>query len=77
MAGAAVPYEADWLDEDSDEEISNLGLDEVGDASFVSLDPSLPDSPPFLRNDNLLPTEGSKHHTEKAEGDGDGLRVIT
>jgi hypothetical protein len=29
MAGAASPYEPDWLNEDSDEEIPNLELDEV------------------------------------------------
>jgi hypothetical protein len=83
MAGAASPYDSDW-DEDSDEEISNFGLEEVGDTSFVSTSgPSLPASPQFLRKDNLHPIEGSKHHTEEAEGDGvgagdgDGVRVIT
>jgi hypothetical protein len=60
MAGAAAPYEPGWADDDSDEEIPNLGLDEVGDTSFVSAGPSLPASPQFLRKDNLLPTEGSK-----------------
>ena len=33
MAGAAGPYDSDW-DEDSDEDIPNFGLDEVGDTSF-------------------------------------------
>jgi hypothetical protein len=75
MAGAAVPYEADWGD-DSDEEVPNLGLDEVGDISFVS-DLGLLDSPQFLRKVNLLPIEGSKHHTEEAEGDRDRVGVIT
>jgi hypothetical protein len=64
MAGAAGPYE-DWLDEDSDEEICNPGLDEVGDASLIFADPGLPDSPQFLCKDNLLLIEGSKHHTEE------------
>jgi hypothetical protein len=82
MAGAAGPYDdEDWLDEDSDEEISNLGLDEVEDESLIFADPGLPNSPQFLRKDNLLPIEGSKHHTEEAEGDGardgDRVRVIT
>jgi HNH endonuclease len=80
MAGAAGPYE-DWLDEDSDEdeEMCNPGLDEVGDASFLFTNPSLPDSPQFLRGDTLPVVEGSKHHTGEAEGDetgdGDGARV--
>jgi hypothetical protein len=69
MAGAAFPYEADSGD-DSDEEVSNLGLGEVGDSSFIS-DLDLPDSPQFLRKDNLLPIEGSKHLTEEVEGDRD------
>jgi hypothetical protein len=43
MAGAAGPYDPDW-DTDSDEEIPNLGLDDVGDTSFVSTSPSLPAS---------------------------------
>jgi hypothetical protein len=77
MAGAAVPYEPDWLDEDSDEEISNPGLDEVEDESLIFADPVLPDSPQFLRKDNLLPIEGSKYHMEEVEEDGarDGDRV--
>jgi hypothetical protein len=70
MAGAAVPYESGRGDEDSDEEIPNLGLNEVGNTSFVSPDPSQPASPQFLRNGNLLPIEGSKHQLEEAEGDG-------
>jgi len=83
MAGAAAPYVPSW-GEDSDDEISNLGLDEVGDTSFESTHFSLPPSPEFLRNNNLRLIEGSKHHTEEAEGDGvrigaedgDGVRVI-
>jgi len=69
MAGAAGLDRLDW-DEDSDEEVSNLGLDE-GDMPFLSIDPSLPPSPEILRKDNL----GPKHHTEEAEGDvvGEGV----
>lgn len=75
MAGAAVPYEADHEDDDSDREISNFGLDEEADTSFVS--DSLPaGSPEFLRKYNPLPSiEGSKHHTEEAEeGEEDRAR---
>jgi hypothetical protein len=54
----------------SDEEIPNLGLDEVGDTSFVSTSPSLPASPQFLRKNNLHLTKGSKRDPEEAEGDG-------
>jgi hypothetical protein len=61
MAGAAIPYEAGWGDEDSDEEISNPGLGEVEDNSFIFADPVIPKTPQFLRKDNLLSTEGSKH----------------
>ena len=45
MASAVVPYEEDWLDEDSYEEICNLGLDEVKNPSFAFTSPSLPASP--------------------------------
>jgi hypothetical protein len=96
MAGAAVPYDEDWGDEDSDDaavlyeagwgdevsddEISNPGLEEAKDDSFVLSDPVLQDSPPFLRTGSLLPDEGSKHHAEAATGDGvedrDGGREI-
>jgi hypothetical protein len=66
MAGAAVPYEAGWGD-DSDSAVPNLELDEIGDASFIS-DLDSADYPLLLRKVNLLPIEGSKHHTEEAEG---------
>ena len=69
MAGAAGDLHWEDWDEDSDEEIPNLGLDEVGDTSFVSTDPSLPASPQFLRKGNLHLAERSKHHMEEAEGD--------
>jgi hypothetical protein len=82
MAGAADPYDdEDWLDEDSVEEMCNPGLGEVKDESLIFADPDLPDPPQFLRKDNVLPIEDSKHHTEEAEGDGAGdgdeVRVIT
>ena len=48
MAGAAVPYDPGWGNEDSDEEVSNLGLDEVMDDSFD--DPALPDTLQFHRS---------------------------
>jgi len=79
MAGAAVPYDEDWGDEDSDDaadlykagwgeevsddEISNLGLEEAKDDSFVLSDSVPQDSPPVLRTSGLLPVEGSKRHT--------------
>ena len=66
MAGAAVTYEAGWGD-DSDSAVPNLELDEIGDASFIS-DLDSADYPLLLRKVNLLPIEGSKHHTEEAEG---------
>jgi hypothetical protein len=88
MAGAAVPYDEDWEGEDSDDdavlyeagwgdevsddEISNPGLDEAEDNSFVLSDPVLQGSPPFPRTGNFLPIKGSKHHTEAAMGDGFG-----
>jgi hypothetical protein len=80
MAGAAFLYESeDWSYEDSDREISNLGLGEVEDDSLPLADPILPDTPEFLRKDNLLFTKCSEHHIEEAEGDGvragDGVRV--
>jgi hypothetical protein len=71
MAGAA---DIDWppySDEDSDEEIPDLNLDEVGDSSLESV--GLPPTPEFLRKDVHLPN-CSKHHTEEAEGDGKGVR---
>jgi hypothetical protein len=84
MAGAAVPYDEDWGGEDSDDaavlyeagwgdevsddEISNPGLEESKDDSFVLSDPGLQDSPPFLRKGSP-PVEGSKHHTEAATRD--------
>jgi HNH endonuclease len=71
MAGAAGLDNSDW-EEDSDEENSNLGLDEVGDTSLISRDPSLPSSPQFLGKNNL----GSKHHTEEAAEDGVRVREI-
>ena len=58
----------------SDDEISNPGLEESKDDSFVLSDPGLQGSPPFLRKGSLLPVEGSKHHTEAAMGDGLGDR---
>jgi hypothetical protein len=85
MAGAAVPYDEDWGDEGSDDaavlgwrdevsddKISNLGLEEAGDDSYVFSEPDPQDSPPFLRKGRLLPDEGSKHHIEEATGDGFG-----
>lgn len=72
MAGAA-DIEEDIGEEYSDDEISNLGLDEVGETSLISgylgpSDPAVPD----LGNDYLLPSiEGPKHHTEEIEGEGE------
>jgi len=74
MAGAAVPYEGHWVDEDSDDEISNLGLEEAGNDSLVFSDPDPQDFPLFLRKGSPLPDEGSKHHIEAATGDGLGDR---
>jgi hypothetical protein len=84
MAGAAVPYDEDWGDEDSDDaavlyevsddEISNPGLEESKDDSFALSDPDPQDSPPFLRKGSLLSVEGFKHRTEAATGDGLGDR---
>jgi hypothetical protein len=54
----------------SDNEISNPGLEEAKDDSFVLSDPVLEDSPPFTRTGSLLPIEGYKHHTKAATGDG-------
>jgi HNH endonuclease len=67
MAGAAGPDELD-CGEDSDDNVSNLGLDEVGDISYISTcsGPSLPKTPQFSRK-NLISTEGSKYHSEEAE----------
>jgi HNH endonuclease len=80
MAAAAGPYEPDWGD-DSDEDISSLGLDEVGDKlgddsnlglgevedeSFMS-GSSLPASPPALHKGILPSIEGSKHYMSEAE----------
>jgi hypothetical protein len=78
MAGAA-DVEEDWGEEDWDDEISNLGLDEVGETSLISgdlgaSDPAAPDT----GNDYLLPSiEGPKHYTEEIEGEGERTRVIT
>ena len=74
MAGAA-DIEEDMGGKDWDDEISNLGLDEVGETSFISadlstLDPAMPD----LGNDYLLPsTERPEHHTEEIEGEEEGV----
>lgn len=78
MAGAAFPYEPGWGDDEDewDEEVCNLGPDEVENASFIS-DFDLPDSPEFLRKVNLLPIEGSKHHTEDSNEDEDRVGGIT
>jgi hypothetical protein len=70
MAGAASLYEGGWISEDSDDEISNLGLDEAQDDSFGLSDFPLQDSPLSLHRGSLLPVEGSKHHTEVATRDG-------
>ena len=72
MAGAAFPYGSEDWDYDSDGEVSNLGLDEVGDDSFA--DPILPNTPEFVRKVNLLLTKASEHHREEVEGDGVGVR---
>ena len=48
----------------------NPGLNEVEDASLVFADPGLQNSLQFLRKDNLALIEGSKYHTEEAEGEG-------
>jgi hypothetical protein len=58
----------------SDYEISNPGLEEAGDDSYVVSDPDPQDSPPFLRKGILLPDEGSKHHIKAATGDRLGDR---
>ena len=78
MAGAA-DIEEDMGEEDSDDEISNLGLDEVGETSFISGDLGTSDlAVPDLGNDYPLPSiEGPKHHTEETEGEGEGEGVIT
>lgn len=74
MAGAA-DIEEDIGEEDWDDEISNLGLDEVGETSFISgdlgtSDPTVPD----LGNDYPLPSiERPKHHTEEIEGEEEGV----
>ena len=76
MAGAAFPYgygPEDW-DYDSDGEVSNLGLDEVGDDSLPFADPVLPETPEVLRKDNLLFTKGSENHMEEVE-EGDGVAI--
>jgi hypothetical protein len=72
MAGAAFPYGSEDWDDDSDGEVSNLGLDEVGDDSFA--DPILPNTPEFVRKVNLLLTKASEHHREEVEGDGVRVR---
>jgi hypothetical protein len=58
----------------SDDEISNPGLDEAEDDSFILSDPLPQDSLPFLHRASRLPVEGSKHYTEAAIGDGLGDR---
>jgi hypothetical protein len=68
MAGAAFPYGSEDWDEDSDGEISNLGLDEVGDDSLSLSDP-MPDTPECQRKDNLF-TKASEHSREEVEADG-------
>jgi hypothetical protein len=74
MAGAAdidwPPY-SDSGSDYSDEEVPDFELDEVGDLSFVSV--SLPPSPEVLRKDNLHLPDRSKHHTEEADGDREGV----
>jgi hypothetical protein len=68
MAGAAFPYGLEDSDyEDSDGEISNLGLGDVNEDSFA--DPVLPNTPEFVRKVNLLLTKDSEHHREEVEGD--------
>jgi hypothetical protein len=64
MAGAASPYNPDW-DEDSDSDIPNLGLDEVGDTSIMSTCTGPVYQP--LRNDNLHSTKGFKNYMEGCE----------
>ncbi|KIM98606.1 hypothetical protein OIDMADRAFT_56956 [Oidiodendron maius Zn] len=73
MAGAAFPYGYEDWDYDSDGEVSNLGLDEVGDDSLPLADPILPETPEFVRKDNLLFTKASEHHREEMEGDRVGV----
>jgi hypothetical protein len=68
MAGAAFPYRPEDWDDDSDEEVSNLGLAEVGDDSLSLSDP-MPDTPECQRKDNLLFTKASEHRREEVEGD--------
>jgi hypothetical protein len=74
MAGAA-DVEEDIGEEDWDDEISNLGLDEVGEASFISGD--LGTSDPAVQdpgNNYPLPTiEEPKHHAQEMEGEGEGV----
>ncbi|KAF4631716.1 hypothetical protein G7Y89_g6415 [Cudoniella acicularis] len=71
MAGAA-DVEEDIGEEEWDDEISNLGLDEIGETFFISddigtSDPAMPD----LSNDYLAPSiEGPKHYAEEIEGEG-------
>jgi hypothetical protein len=71
MVSAAFPYELHWGDEDSDGEISNLGLGYVNDDSFA--DPILPNTPEFVHKVNLLLTKVSKHRRVEVEGDGVGV----
>jgi hypothetical protein len=46
---ATIPYKASWGEEVSDDEVSNLGLEEAKDNSFVFSNPVPQDSPPFPR----------------------------
>jgi len=86
MAGAAVPYDEYFGDEDSDDaavmneagwggevsedEISDPGLEEIEDDSFALSDPALQRSAPLMRLDSLLPNQDTKHHTETETGYG-------
>jgi hypothetical protein len=76
MAGAADLGDMEEEPGDSDDAISDLGLSEVGDVSYLSdAGPSLHPSDPVVPDPNStyplpLPTiEGTKHQTDEMGGD--------
>lgn len=83
MAGSAEPlpiYQSDTDEEEEEEEMSNPGLGEVDEESFqFAAEDTLPESPEFLRKDNLLPFDGPKSprtttdHGGLESGSGSGI----
>ncbi|KAK9428085.1 hypothetical protein V1505DRAFT_388234 [Lipomyces doorenjongii] len=71
MAGAAGDIDWEDLDEDSDEEIPDLGPDDIGDSSLISIGPS--SSPVFPPRGSLDLLDHPKHRPEEAEEGEEGI----